>query len=361
MKLKSIGMCAVALLLAASCSRKEDKVAECEVNENGLPLVVADILIGDSCKIDTLYAGEDNVYMLVNNSDYRQKLIFDTHGLIVNNPVMTIDSLTPTSYRIGDLINSTVVDFSIDENVETLRKLFPVYDDFSTVTYSKMQTQPNNTLFSMSVSRPDQNIENADDITRWVASEMVSEMDSVPFDGSFEVLGGFLAGKMNERVKSTVVPFTLFETYSALVYRKTDEYVTYFNMYSSFLGGAHGMYGYSFPTYLIQANRPLTFDYMFLPESINEIRELIYESFLAQTDFTSNHNINSVSQVKSYINDNIQDKALPVPDPGLLADGVVFCYQPYEVGSFADGAFQIVIPYGKLKEFMTDAGKRLIQ
>ncbi|WP_368408261.1 RsiV family protein [uncultured Duncaniella sp.] len=36
------------------------------------------------------------------------------------------------------------------------------------------------------------------------------------------------------------------------------------------------------------------------------------------------------------------------PRPALTNQGVVFSYQPYEKGSFAEGILHFVIPYSKL-------------
>lgn len=354
MNVKSIGMCAMAVLLSASCARQE-KTSEINVDGNGIPAAVSDLLPGDSCRIDTLYAGDDNVYMFIDDIENSQKILFDRYGLISCNPMLSVDSLTATSYRVGDLISSIVVDFSIDENVEQLRKIFPFYEDFKTVIFRKAQTEPFYSTFSLCVSSPDEKVKNSADIKRWVASQI----DTVPFTGSFEAMGENMAKKMNEDAEGTQSP-GIYEDFTSLIYWKTDDYVTYFNTSSIYLGGAHPMYTFNFPTYLTKANRRLTRDYILNSEFSGEIRELIYESFLADTDFASNHNINSVSQLKSYISANIYGEALPIPDPGLLAGGAVFCYQPYDVGSYIDGAFQIVIPYEKLEPYMTDAGKKLI-
>lgn len=355
MKLKSIGVCTLVALLAVSCGRKSED-ADVAVDENGIPVSVSEILMGDSCRIDTIYAGGDNVYMMVNNPDYMQRILFDRHGVIANNPTLTVDSLSETSFRIGDILNSIVVIFTIEDNIEALRDMFPVYPDYTTVTYAKSQAEPEPTIFSLCVSSPDDKVANAAEIRQWVASEI----DSVSFNGSFEALGEHLAKDMNECVAGTGSVFTMYDNHSAMIYFKTEAFVTYLNMFSTFLGGAHGMYGYSFPTYLTQENRALTVDYVFEPGTANDIRELLYESLLSDVDFTSNNNINSKSQLKSYIGSQLYGEILPIPDPGLLAKGMVFCYQPYEIGSFADGAFQLVIPYSKLKPYMTDAGKKLI-
>ncbi len=355
MKLKSIGVCTLVALLAVSCGRKE-KNADVVVDENGIPVSVSQILMGDSCKIDTIYVGVDNVYMMVDNPDYLQRIIFDRHGVIVNNPTLTVDSLSESSFRIADILNSIVVNFSIEDNIKALREMFPVYADYTTVTYAKEQAEPESTRFSLCVSSPDDKVTNADGIRRWVASQI----DSVAFNGSFEAFGELLAKDFNECVAGTKLDFTMFDERSALVYYRTEAFVTYFNTFSTFTGGAHGMYGFSFPTYLTQANRPLTVDYLFETGAANDIRDLLYESLLSDADFTSNNNINSISQLKSYLGAELYGGLLPIPAPGLLADGMVFCYQPYEIGSFADGAFQLVIPYSKLKPYMTDAGKKLI-
>lgn len=42
---------------------------------------------------------------------------------------------------------------------------------------------------------------------------------------------------------------------------------------------------------------------------------------------------------------------------GLGDEGVVFSYQPYEIGSFADGTFHFTISYEKLIPYLTDKAK----
>ena len=50
-----------------------------------------------------------------------------------------------------------------------------------------------------------------------------------------------------------------------------------------------------------------------------------------------------------------QDRYLgknPMPQAALVEDGVVFSFQPYQIGTFADGLFHFVLPYESLRKYM---------
>ena len=41
-----------------------------------------------------------------------------------------------------------------------------------------------------------------------------------------------------------------------------------------------------------------------------------------------------------------------MPQVALMEDGVVFSFQPYQIGSYADGLFHFVVPYDEVKRYI---------
>lgn len=359
MKQISLALCAIALMVGAySCSGTGKKSeATTEVDSLGIPVTVSSLILGDTVKIDTLYASEDNVYRMIDNNEYMQRFIFDNNGLIMYNPTLQVDSLGGASYKISDLMTTVDVDFANAESVEAFKKAFPYYDKFKIVTYSDLKQHPRNIVYSLSVSVPTEEIKDYKSIESWVAGDL----DTIPFDGSFRNLGHRLAAKFFESFEDVPENFELYEAMSDIAYWMTTKYVTYFDTYSTYSGGAHGMYGYNFQTYLFDENAPLTKEMLLREGTDEEVLDLIFDAMANDRDFATNHNINTGAQARKYVMSYLLDGEVPIPNPGLLRDGVVFCYQPYELGCYADGAFQLVIPYSKLAPYMTETGKRLIR
>ena len=44
------------------------------------------------------------------------------------------------------------------------------------------------------------------------------------------------------------------------------------------------------------------------------------------------------------------------PQPGLLDDGIVFSFQPYDISCYAAGTFHFRIPYERIKHLLTSRG-----
>ncbi|MCM1075753.1 MAG: RsiV family protein [Bacteroides sp.] len=55
---------------------------------------------------------------------------------------------------------------------------------------------------------------------------------------------------------------------------------------------------------------------------------------------------NSPSLIKEFRNEKIY------PRPALTRHGVVFSYQPYEAGCFAEGILHFLIPYSEIGSYM---------
>lgn len=83
-------------------------------------------------------------------------------------------------------------------------------------------------------------------------------------------------------------------------------------------------------------DRNLTLDELFDKVSMNF--DGIYLASLEKDELESN-----ASEILKEIYDGTY-----YPRPALTNQGVVFSYQPYEKGSFAEGILHFVIPYSKL-------------
>ena len=52
---------------------------------------------------------------------------------------------------------------------------------------------------------------------------------------------------------------------------------------------------------------------------------------------------------------------LPVTDPWLTRDGIVFLYQEYEIACYAMGRPSVILPYEVLLPLLTDEAKALLK
>ena len=52
---------------------------------------------------------------------------------------------------------------------------------------------------------------------------------------------------------------------------------------------------------------------------------------------------------------------LPVHQPSLTKDGLSFVYQQYEIAAYACGLPCFTIPYAKVKKYMTEEARKLIE
>lgn len=153
---------------------------------------------------------------------------------------------------------------------------------------------------------------------------------------------------------------TLTYDYAIKKSYEAPAFVTYVTTFSTYEGGAHGMYGTSGVTIRKSDGRRFGND-MFADTNSDGFHALIKEGL--RHYFNSNGmTIRTDEQLKDALITDADVNYLPLPAtaPYMSKDGVVFIYQPYEIAPYAAGAPTFTVPYTKIKPFLTATAKKLI-
>lgn len=112
-------------------------------------------------------------------------------------------------------------------------------------------------------------------------------------------------------------------------------------------GAAHGMpWGFA-GTYDLKNLRILRYDDILKPESHEAVLKMVVAELV--DEYSDSGMMNEPDEID-----------LPNSDPALVAEGVRFDYGAYEIGAYALGMPDVVIPYKKMKPYLTDEVKELL-
>lgn len=134
---------------------------------------------------------------------------------------------------------------------------------------------------------------------------------------------------------------------------ETQKYITYMATTYAFLGGAHGGSSAIGQTFVADNGAALGLD-MFRPSALPEVTALVKEG-LEKFFIESGAGI-----LRDALLINPDTLPLPATPPYLMADGVHFIYQQYEIAPYAAGMPGCVIPYSALDSCLTPAVASLV-
>ena len=130
---------------------------------------------------------------------------------------------------------------------------------------------------------------------------------------------------------------------------QTDKYVTYTTEGYEYTGGAHAMPWYNGTTFSKVDGSIVGYDLFEDPEQLigiiaKNIESQYFEKYTEEYDFIDHDEIN----------------VLPTNEPWIETDSVVFCYQAYEIASYAAGMPLCKIALTDLKPYLSEKGKSLL-
>ena len=135
---------------------------------------------------------------------------------------------------------------------------------------------------------------------------------------------------------------------------KNGQYVTYRFYTYYYTMGAHGFMEEYYLTFDNENGRILGYNDIFGANDLKKALELLEQEITAQKkEFMNFDGIYPASLEKDELESNASEILKEVydgayyPRPALTNQGIVFSYQPYEKGSFAEGILHFVIPYSK--------------
>lgn len=114
-----------------------------------------------------------------------------------------------------------------------------------------------------------------------------------------------------------------------------DSLITYSITRSSYLGGAHGMYSTEYHTYSLADGHEITKEELFTEEQLQQLDRMIRTALCEQYDAADEEELTEKGFFPEYISvsDNIR----------ITPEGLVFCYNPYDIGCYALGAVEVAI------------------
>ena len=144
---------------------------------------------------------------------------------------------------------------------------------------------------------------------------------------------------------------------SVRLMEKAGKYVTYRIESYVYLGGAHGS-SFSQEVNIVRATGKAletTVDTTKTSEMQPILRKGVIEYFKECGEEVSDDKLNDML----FINDNTIP--LPATTPSLSENGLKFIYQQYEIGPYALGMVSFIVPFDKVKPFMTEEALKLIE
>ena len=136
---------------------------------------------------------------------------------------------------------------------------------------------------------------------------------------------------------------------------KDGQYVTYRFYTYYYTMGAHGFMEEYYLTFDNENGRILGYNDIFEANDFKKVLDLLEQEITAQKkEFMNFDGIYPASLEKDELESNASEILKEVydgsyyPRPAMTRQGIVFSYQPYEKGSFAEGILHFVIPYSKL-------------
>lgn len=207
----------------------------------------------------------------------------------------------------------------------------------------------NGVRFSFSVDFPDSSVPYAKEIRWWLGKKAI---DALTSDESYQrkiindhqlekyVSGLYFSSKKGEYSKlGKDHPFSEFFELNLQSVKYSSHYVTYQILTHEYGGGAHGYYTERFISYDYVHNQEIDYQYLFKKGCEEDILKVLVDEARKDSHYQE------------------WKPELCLSHFGLSSKGVVFSFQPYEISCFAAGTFHFVVPYKRLKPFLSDKAK----
>lgn len=207
----------------------------------------------------------------------------------------------------------------------------------------------NGVRFSFSVDFPDSSVAYAKEIREWLCKKSIetltldeADQRKIINDNQLEryVSGLYFSSKKEEYGNlEEEHPATEFFELTLQSVKYSSRYVTYQELTHEYGGGAHGYYTERFISYDFVHNQEIDFQYLFKEGCEGQILKLLKDEARKDPHYQE------------------WKPKLCLSHFGLSSKGVVFSFQPYEISCFVAGTFHFVVPYQRLRPYLSDKAK----
>ena len=365
--------------------------------EVAVPAFVKRWLGGIDCWAETICSAGGQTYFRAYADNNITQLIYDNHRVIVAGPLLKvtpIDSTSDSKCMVTMCDLNTTVDFANPTSVNRLSAFGAQLPKFTRYRLDTLADMGYNVRFTLELDYPVGHGASELRIKKWLIDHLFSEKDagsgSLPF-----YINNTRMGWDRWKYKGDMNDYRRIASYTAAVYfaEKKDMYginadhyplepflaisyrarvsngcfVTYQETTNEYGDGLHGYFTERLLSYDIEHQQEIDWDFLFRPGSTKDIEQLFFREALKDSRYEryaigSQSEDESIARLRSHIEGWIQDyndstETFRLPQPTLSERGVVFSFQPYEIGCFAEGTFHLTIPYPKLKPYLTEQAR----
>lgn len=314
--------------------------------------------------------------------------IFEKNKVWLETPALQVLPYSDTSsysFYVCTPFKCLLVDFSDENSLAQLSSLTKVLPSFERNTQSFV-TEDSIAWYDFEVDFPTSSVANAKAIRKWLVEKIAESNDDevegtiatninnckIGSKGVLEYTGDLVNNRQIAQFAADVyfaiieaeygdmdedfAPTGLYQELNIRTMICNDRFVTYQQCESIYSGGTHGGFTERLVSFDHVNNQEIDNSYLFKPGYEEELANILVEEALKSLD-----NQVSESSIRAGVT-NLDEEGNPIggytfPRLGLSEEGVVFSFQPYEISSFADGAFHFVIPYERVKHLLTNRAK----
>lgn len=163
----------------------------------------------------------------------------------------------------------------------------------------------------------------------------------------------------------------------AIMLRVFNSQFTTYSIYEyERIGIGHGMYTECFATLDLDSGMELSTSDIFKTNEIGQVKKLLFKTMFNDKHYREwNQGLKSPEEIEARIegwqspdpifgntelDEPKRESTFELPECALLESGVVFSFQPYEIGCWAEGAYHFIVQYSELRPYLTSHAKRLI-
>lgn len=374
----------------------DDTICESSEYESQCYVPAAVSSLMDSCVWyeDTLCVVNGKVYCRASDWMGRTRAIYEGRHLLAEGPTVWAyrkDTVNPTLFTVVLLHNRIDVDFSKSSDIRRLRSIARANPDYRhyrkdrfmdlggiighgfRIDYPRGEEEKDQRVRDWLVTRVNKSLDNTidlDEITSIYIGYSRRKVEDCVYTGSsdnYSAISRFSADRYfaikKEEYGDTrdeLYPFTLYFNLDFRNVWDREHFVTYMCYTHDYNGGAHGFYTERLISYDFVNDVEIDWDYLFEPGHERAINNLFYHVVQKNEifrEFQSQETLPEIKEYFEYDSDMMKKGYLEMPQPGLVKEGVVFSYQPYEASCFAAGVLHFVIPYDRLMPYLTERAK----
>lgn len=385
----------MAVVAEDTCSSEDDEYSF-SWEEPPVPDFLANYMDSADWGIDTICVVNGKAYYFGYEQHGRTGVVYTLDELLCEDPVLgydSVDSKLKTTFSISTSYKSMTVDFADKKSVKKLKTFIPKSGNTKRFTKDYFSDIGNIVLFHLDIDYPKNNSTSDDNVREWLV-QLVNE--SLDFDvdvpelsaeyigyekqnhsdwkyrgnikdidaiGKFASEKYFALQKMNFGDDKMNYPHALFYDLSLRQICSNGKYVSYQQYTHYYGGGAHGMPTENIESFDMVNKEVIDWEYLFKSDCEKEVVYLLFHVAQKDSRYRKWERTESIAAIKEHFEQCIEGRRngqIVLPKPGLTDKGVVFSFQPYAIGCFAEGVYHFTIPYKDLKPYMSERAKRLL-